>query len=191
MSFLYKVEGRAESLSSGSSHLEGQTKDGFRAGQSHPPCEQLVMTESLHPATDHFTGIVLDLSGEIRRLMLSPRSGLMLMVPLLHAPDRLTYPCHVDSGTHTRLSFGPEKRQAGQLLDLCLQEPTWISGPIQILHRSPLGPDMELTQEVPPHRSQKDQGGDHEHTHSPGPEGAVCIFLGRHSPKLKPHRNQQ
>lgn len=90
MSFLYKVEGRAESLSSGSSHLEGQTKEGFRAGQSHPPCKQLVMTESLHPATDHLTGIALDLSGEIRRAMLSPRSGLMLMVPLLHAPARLS-----------------------------------------------------------------------------------------------------
>ena len=137
MSFLYKVEGRAESLSSGSSHLEGQRKEGFRAGQSHPPCEQLVMTESLHPATDHFKGIALDLSGEIRRVVLSPRSGLMLMIPLLPAPDHLTYPCHVDSGTHTRLSFGPEKRQAGQLLDLCPQEPIWISGPLQILHRSP------------------------------------------------------
>ena len=91
------------------------------------------MKESLHPAMDHFTGIALDLSGEIRRVVLSPRSELSL----LHAPDRLTYPCHIDSGTHTRLSFGPEKRQAGQLLDLCPQEPKWISGPLQILHRSP------------------------------------------------------
>lgn len=52
---------------------------------------------------------------------------------------------------------------------------------------------MELTQEVPPHWSLKDQGRcGHEHTHSPWAEEAVCIYQGRHStPKLKPHRNQQ
>lgn len=82
MSLLYKVEGRAESLSSGSSHLEVQTKEGFHAGQSCPPCEQLVMRESLHSATDHFTETGSDLSGEIRKVMLSPRSGRgMLMGP--------------------------------------------------------------------------------------------------------------